>query len=435
MLLMEPYLTSDFDGIGGAIRERDEDFFVQEVPLYEPAGDGEHLYVEIQKIGLTTFDAIDRIARQLNVNPRDIGFAGMKDRHAITRQVLSIPGVSEEAAMKLQSPELSVLWAARHRNKLKLGHLKGNRFAIKIRHVEPSHVVRLTAPLQTIHRRGLPNYFGEQRFGVRGDNDLLGAALIRGDNKQVLHLLLGNPRADVDPPEVLQARTHFDRSEFEQSLRHWPRSFGMERRLLARFSKATRPGATVRMIDQRIKRLWISALQSRVFNEVLARRIDSIDRILEGEVCEKTENGACFIAEDLAVEQARADAWEISPTGPLIGYKMTHPLGAANAIEQEVFAKFNLTPADLRGAEKARARGARRSLRVRPAEVVTEGGVDEHGAYILVAFTLPSGSFATTLLREIMKPDRHEPPPSAERDDAVAIEDDDGAVEDDASEA
>src|SRR3954469_5087399 len=91
-----PYLTKDFPGIGGAIKQRPEDFFVQEVPLYEPSGEGEHVYAEIQKVGLTTFDAINRIARFLDIASRDIGYAGLKDARAITRQVLSIPGTTPE---------------------------------------------------------------------------------------------------------------------------------------------------------------------------------------------------------------------------------------------------------------------------------------------------------------------------------------------------
>src|SRR2546421_10599331 len=127
-----PYLPTDFPGIGGALKQRPEDFFVQEMPLYEPSGEGEHVYAEIQKVGLTTFDAINRIADALHVSSRDIGYAGMKDARAITRQIISICGVSEEAVMQLKWADLTVQWAARHGNKLRLGHHAGNRFAIKI---------------------------------------------------------------------------------------------------------------------------------------------------------------------------------------------------------------------------------------------------------------------------------------------------------------
>src|SRR4051812_5911425 len=157
-----PYLTRDFPGVGGQIKQRAEDFFVQEVPLYEPSGDGEHVYVEIQKVGLTTFEAVRRIGDALRVPTREIGYAGMKDARAVTRQVLSIRGASDEAVANLKLPNLQILWAMRHGNKLRLGHLSGNRFAIKIRNVEPTSVVKLRPVLDVLEKRGMPNYFGEQ---------------------------------------------------------------------------------------------------------------------------------------------------------------------------------------------------------------------------------------------------------------------------------
>src|SRR5205085_3181203 len=127
------------------------------------------------------FEAVHRIADALHVSSRDIGFAGMKDAQAVSRQTLSIWGTSEEAVMNLQVPRITIEGVARHGNKLRLGHLKGNRFAIKIREVNPTDVVRVREAMKILERRGVPNYFGEQRFGRRGNNDALGAALVRGD--------------------------------------------------------------------------------------------------------------------------------------------------------------------------------------------------------------------------------------------------------------
>src|SRR3954471_11496420 len=105
-----PYALKEFAGVGGRIKARDEDFFVQELPLYEPSGEGEHVYCEIQKVGLTTFEAISRIARALGVPNRSIGYAGMKDARAVTRQVLSVQGVTPERLMGLGVPDVQVLW-------------------------------------------------------------------------------------------------------------------------------------------------------------------------------------------------------------------------------------------------------------------------------------------------------------------------------------
>ncbi len=219
---MLPYLTPEFPGVGGVIKQRSEDFFVQEIPLYEPSGEGEHVYCEIQKIGLTTFDAMHRLGKALDISTRDIGYAGMKDAHAITRQIFSIAGTTPEAVMGLQIPGITIQWAARHGNKLRLGHLQGNRFAIKIREVNPTDVVKIKPVLDMIERRGMPNFFGEQRFGRRNNNDLLGAALIRGDHESVLKLLLGSPDATLDSKPTFDARTAFDKRDNARAMQLWP---------------------------------------------------------------------------------------------------------------------------------------------------------------------------------------------------------------------
>ncbi len=398
-----PYLTSGIPGIGGSIKERPEDFFVQELPLYEPSGSGEHVYCEVQKMGLSTFDAIDRIARTLNVSPRGIGYAGMKDARAVTRQIFSIAGTTEEAVKSASIPGLIVQWATRHGNKLRMGHLRGNRFAVKIREVNPTDVVKLQPMIDVLQKRGMPNSFGEQRFGRRGDNHILGAALLSGNADEVLHLLLGSPDVDADDAQSLGARKAFDRGDLKQSMHLWPRRCGMERRILHRLMKSGDAAGAVHMVDEKLRNLWISALQSELFNEVLAKRIASIDRVMVGDLAYKHDNGACFHVENAEAEQPRCDAFEISPTGPLVGYRMTLPEGQPLAIEQEVMAEHQLAPEHFRVEGRLKVKGARRPLRVKPADVEFSGGVDEFGPQITVAFTLPAGSFATVMLRELMK--------------------------------
>jgi tRNA pseudouridine13 synthase len=406
-----PYSTLDIPGIGGAIKRRPEDFFVQEIPLYEPSGEGEHVYCEIEKIGMSTFDALDRVAAALRVDPRDIGYAGLKDADAITRQIFSILGTDEATVMNLQIPGMSVKWAARHGNKMRLGHLRGNRFAVKIREVNPTDVVKLTPLVEQLQERGMPNYFGEQRFGRRGNNHLLGAALLRGDDAGVVKLLLGTPVQGRDDPRQRAAREAFDRGDFAGSMKLWPRSSGSERRLLARFIKTHKPAQAVRLVDQRIRRLWISALQSEMFNAVVARRIGSLDKLMLGDLAEKHENGAVFRVTDAAAEQPRCDAFEISPTGPLVGYRMTLPESEPLRIEQEVFGERGIRPTDFRVAGRLKVKGARRSLRVRPTDVELAAGVDDNGPHVTAAFTLPAGSFATVFLRELMKVESEPPDP------------------------
>ena len=398
-----PYLTPDLPGIGGIIKESPEDFFVEEIPLYEPSGAGEHVYCQIEKKGLSTFDAVNAISRELNIPRQNIGYAGMKDANAVTRQVISIQGVSEEQVSALKLPNIEIRWVARHGNKLRLGHLKGNRFAIRIRDVESTDVIKVEPILRVIQERGLPNFFGEQRFGTRQNNDLLGAALIRDDNMGVLKLLLGTPDPRFDDAQTIHARKLFEEHKNDEALHDWPRHGGMERRILHRLIKSHKPSAAVRMIDEPIRRLWISALQSRVFNEVLSRRLATFDQVLPGDFAWKHENGACFPVQDAAAEQPRAAAFEISATGPLVGYRMSTPEGDPLKIEQEVLAQFQLTPEQFRLEGKHKVKGARRPLRIKLEDVKLEGGVDDHGAHVTIAFTLPSGAFATVLLHEVMK--------------------------------
>jgi tRNA pseudouridine13 synthase len=402
-----PYLTT-FPGIGGAIKQREVDFFVQEIPLYEPSGEGEHVYCEVQKLGMTTFEMIDEIAAALNVSRRDIGYAGLKDARAITRQVISIWGTTEEKILMLQMPKLQVLWAAQHGNKLRLGHLKGNRFAIKIRNVEPTGVVKLRPVLDVLEKRGMPNYFGEQRFGHRGDNDILGACLVRGRPEELLARLLGTPNPAVDADDEQQARHLYDQGRLEEAMHQFPRRSGLERRVLAKLMKTGKPGIAVKSIDERLRKLWVSALQSKLFNEVVAKRIESLDKLMQGDLAMKHENGACFAVEDVATEQPRADRFEISATGPLVGYRMSHPTGEPGAMEEAIFKSHGLTTGHFKQDGRDRAPGARRAIRVKPTDTTLAAGVDEHGPHITVAFSLPPGSYATVLLRELMKTEADE---------------------------
>jgi tRNA pseudouridine13 synthase len=406
-----PYLTQ-FAGIGGSIKNRNEDFFVQELPLYEPSGEGEHVYCEVEKSGVTTFEAIDRMAKAFNVSGRDIGYAGLKDARAVTRQLFSIPGVTEDQVMTRVLSGLRVLWAARHGNKLRLGHLAGNRFAIKVRGVTPTDVLKLEPVVAEIARRGMPNYFGEQRFGRRGDNDRLGAAYVRGDDAGVLKLLLGTPIAKLDDGQTHQARSLFDKGDYEAAMRAMPRRHGMERRVLARFIKTGNASAAVRVVDERIRRLWVSALQSKMFNEVVARRIGSLDRLMDGDLAWKHDRGAVFKVESAAVEQPRCDAFEISPSGPLVGYRMTEAAGEPAIIEAAAFAAEGLKPDDFRRTGQLKVKGARRPLRVKPTDVNLEAGGDQFGPYITVAFSLPAGSFATVMMRELTRTEDQEAAPA-----------------------
>lgn len=178
-----PFVTGDLPGTGGVLRQVDADFEVEEIPAYEPCGAGDHVYAWIEKRGVTTLAAVDRLAAALGVAARDVGFAGMKDRHAVTRQYVSFPPpVTPDAVRAVEVAGVRVLRVERHGNKLKTGHLRGNRFAVRIRGAVPDAAARAEAILARLaDAPGSPNWFGEQRFGARGDNHDIGRALVRGE--------------------------------------------------------------------------------------------------------------------------------------------------------------------------------------------------------------------------------------------------------------
>ena len=131
----------------------------------------------------------------------------------------------------------------------------------------------------------------------------------------------------------------------------------------------------MRTVDERLRRLWVSALQSRIFNDVLARRVEggSFDRLLDGDLAYKHDNGACFLVRSAADEQPRCEAFEVSPSGPLFGYRMSLPEGEALRVEQEAFDAAGLSAQDFRSRAIGKVKGARRPLRVRPENVELAG--------------------------------------------------------------
>ncbi|MGQ9515644.1 MAG: tRNA pseudouridine(13) synthase TruD [Anaerolineae bacterium] len=394
------WLTRHLPGTGGRIKVEYEDFQVEEIPLYAPCGQGEHTFFEIEKRGLPTLRAVEEIARALRVRPAQIGFAGLKDAHAVTRQVLSVEHVPPERVLALELPGIRVLWARRHTNKLKQGHLAGNRFVIRIRDVSENAAERAHPILEELRRRGVPNYFGEQRFGRRKDTHLLGRALLRGDAEAFLREFLGRPQPD-ELPAVLEARRLYDAGQLQAALRTWPPQFHEERRaleVLLRSPAAEAPQRAVHAISKRLRGFFVSAYQSFLFNRIMAERVDTLDILSAGDVAYKHDSGGAFLVEDPAVEQPRADRFEISPSGPLYGYRMLLAEGRQGELECRVLAEEGLTLEDFKRAEGLRLKGGRRPLRFPIKEVDME-----YDNGLVLTFILPPGCYATNVLAEVMK--------------------------------
>jgi len=265
---------------------------VEEQPLYEPCGQGEHLYLFVEKTEMTTHELVRRVAKKLRVSKRDVGFAGLKDKYAITRQHLSVylPGGSAEEDAKgvaeiNRYQRIQVLWAARHTNKLRKGHHGGNRFVLRIRGVEPTAVLRAKPILDRVVERGVPNYIGPQRFGFRNNSQDIGRLLLLGRYQQMLDEMLG--RAGEDEYEGLsRGRRLYLAGEYAAALEVWPKSLRYDRQALDALYKGFDAAKVVRAIDREQRDFLACAFQSAVFNDVLRRRVEdgTFDRVLVRDV-------------------------------------------------------------------------------------------------------------------------------------------------------
>jgi tRNA pseudouridine13 synthase len=334
-----PFLTADLPGIGGVMRATDDDFIVDEEPAYPASGAGDHVFARIEKRGKNTAQAVQAIARALGVNERDVGVAGMKDRHAVTRQWISLPPpTTPEAVLALALDDIRVLEATRHNHKLRTGHVRANRFMLRIREHAPDAEPRARAIFDRLAQPpGAPNWYGEQRFGKYGDNAERGRALLRGESRS----------------------------------------------------------------DRRMDRFFVSALQSELFNAwLVARMTDGLyDRVLDGDVLHKL-GGGMFTCEDAATDEPRLRAGELVVTGPMFGTKMRAAMAGAAEREDAILAAAGLARDDF--AKVARiAEGTRRDASIAVREIAIRP-LPEDGSLEL-QFALPAGAYATAVMREVMK--------------------------------
>jgi tRNA pseudouridine13 synthase len=414
-----PYLTAGTPPVTATYKARWEDFRVTEIPALEPEGRGDHTWIEIEKHGLTTATAAADLARALGVKPSSVGYSGLKDTRAIARQWMSVEHVDPARLAAFDLPRLTVLRAERHPRKLRRGWHAGNRFQILLRDCssqsgDPASAVRQS--LAILARRGVPNYYGPQRFGYRGDTWLVGRALARGEWGEAAALIAGRPLrpgdAAIDPAsgvyadrdEILRARELFDRGEYGEAAATWPRGYGQCARLAAAMERTGGDAdRALRVVGKGMLRLYASAYQAWLFNRVLGCRIDWIDSLLAGDLAWKHDTEALYRVEDPEGEQDRVDRFEVSPTGPLVGKRMREAEGAAGDLEARALRESGFDPAELKSAALRPLTGRRRPLRFPLADTAVQAGVDGHGPYLELGFTLPPGCYATAVLRELGK--------------------------------
>lgn len=363
---MIPFISEGIPGIGGRLRQEAEDFVVREVPGYEPTGSGEHLFIEVTKKNLTTEQVRTALVHCLGITSDDVGYAGKKDRMAITTQLMSIPSnsalekladIQEQVQAEYPNCALSVTPVAQHDQKLRIGHLSGNRFTIRVRQANRDWPALVEQTQQALAALGVANFFGLQRFGRRGDNARFGENAVRGK-------FVAGPK--------------------------WQR------------------------------RLLVSAFQSELFNRYLSWRIRDglFGRALVGDVFGRLPSGGVFLSRDPQAEQPRLDSFEISPMGPIFGYKMMKCAEQAAEREEQVLRSIeNRSGAEVSATEdgevsalaqitledfrKAKAKGSRRRFRL----AMPQLGIEEFEGDPVFSFELPSGSYATVFLNEFMKTD------------------------------
>jgi tRNA pseudouridine13 synthase len=328
--------------LGCCIRKELADFVVEEIPSYRPSGTGEHAWLWIEKRGLSSGELVQRICSALGVASTDVGLAGQKDRHAVTRQFVSIPRRFASRAPELIGDDLCVLETTFHKNKLKTGHLRGNRFRLRLQPFADAFTaadaLSVNQSLTGLAEAGFANYFGRQRFGIEG-------------------------RTIDDGLRFLRDRL---------PVGYWPEDQ-----------------------SRTLRRLALSAVQSAVFNLVLARRIDSgmFPQAMAGDIVIRRNGIKPFLLPE------SADLEALIPTGPLPGPEMLSPSGAIAALEQQELASLGLNANDFRRYSRLTS-GIRRKLVEFPAD--THAEVSGDGS-LQLQFQLPAGCYATVVLDHLFQ--------------------------------
>jgi len=353
---MDRFYSLNHSAIDFHFKQTPRDFVVEELPLYEFSGEGEHLVLYVRKKSLSTLELVSIIAKYLGVKNRDIGYAGLKDKHAMTKQYISLHKQHGEAMESFSHDNIKILSKSYHNNKIRIGHLKGNRFFIKLKKVNPTSAQKIDEALKNISNFGMPNFFGYQRFGNDGDNHIEGEKIAKGEKKE------RNPK---------------------------------------------------------IKKLLINAYQSHLFNLWLSRRLEintliqNFDvkelesllnmrsdelknmkaqkhpfKLVSGDIMEHYPYGRLFDFDGQEDDCNRFNEKGISPTGLLCGSKVKISSDSARIIEKDYDDEIN-------------ADGARRYAWVFPEAV--EGRFKREEAQYELNFSLPKGSYATVLVEELAK--------------------------------
>ena len=415
MLNAETYLTPQ-KGIGGQIRTKNEDFYVEEIPITPPSGEGPNTWLWIEKEGRNTLDVVLDIARELGINRKQMGFAGMKDKSAVTRQWICVSNKTPEELQELEDKlhHVKIMEVVPNQKKLRIGQLVGNKFRLIIRDVKDpdSAAQRAEEILEQLKERGVPNYYGYQRFGKnRPNTHLVGKALIKGGVKSAVDRYIGHPY-DTEPGYIQEARKLYDEGKLEEALEAMPSGMRYEKMMLRMLLKEKKKKEefdeksyilSLKSLPKPLSRMFVHAYQSYLFNRVVSQRTKlGIDQYIEGDILIDNQEHLIHEFDPKEIDKGIKE-FQAHPSAPLFGSKVPLAGGKLGEMEQTILDEEDLRLEDFNVTKmpKLGSHGIRRSIRFKIWDVSAEA--NDEG--VIVGFSIPKGSYATSVLREVMKKD------------------------------
>ncbi|WP_226021825.1 tRNA pseudouridine(13) synthase TruD [Halomicrobium salinisoli] len=438
------HYVSDAEGIGGRLRDRPADFRVTELeafdaePVDADTGGYPHLVVRVTLHNWDTNDFASTLSDRLGVSRERVSWAGTKDKRAVTTQLFSVKDVDPDDLPEVDGAEIEVV--GRAGRPVLFGDLAGNRFEITVRETErPDAAAAVTDDLRAFAGAeevdagsdgatdgaatvGVPNYFGQQRFGSRRPvTHEVGLAILREDWEGAVMAYVGNPH-EREPERTQEAREYIDETrDWQGALDRLPRSLGYERSICHRLvdNGGDEPAdfrAALEELPSNLQTLFVNAAQSSLFNRILSERLARglpFDRPVEGDVvCFSDRDAPEGLAlpdpdrtqrvsgERLRTVERHCERGRAFVTAPLIGTETELADGEPGEIEREVLSEAGIEPSDFDLPGEWHSEGTRRAILVR-----TDLGVERDGDVVSFAFDLPKGSYATVLLREYLKRD------------------------------
>ncbi|HIP75527.1 MAG TPA: tRNA pseudouridine(13) synthase TruD [Thermococcus paralvinellae] len=407
---------SEIPGIGGKIKQRPEDFVVVEVIPKRLIGKGPCLIYRLRKKNWETMAAIKEIAKRIGIHYKNIGFAGTKDRHALTVQYISICDTSlKEKLDSLKIQDINLGFAGYGRP-LKLGMLLGNRFRIIIR--DPDLPIeeafeRIKDILSELKfKGGFPNYFGYQRFGEkRVVNHEIGKLLLKGRFEEAAIKFLGEYTGEMEGDEA--RKNFFETGDIEKALEEFPKFLRYERAMLYRYRETGSWKKAFSVLPRPVLRIFIHSYQSYLFNKALSRRIEEglpLNEALVGDIVCQVKRGIPLRGKTFRVTKGtlgmvneKIRKGEAMVTGPIFGFASRLADGKMGKIEREILEEegINLKEFKMKSLKILAEPGGRRELLIKPLGFKYKVLPDEDA--MVFKFFLPKGVYATSVLREIMK--------------------------------